>query len=944
MAEFPSGTVTFLFTDLEVSTRLWDQEPQGMRAALARHDVIVRDAIAGNGGHVVKGRGDGVHAVFATADAALCAAVEGQRAITGERWPVSEPLRVRMGLHTGVAELRDGDYFGSSVNRAARLMGVAHGGQIVVSEATADLTRDDLGDGVELVDLGEHRLRDLSRPERVFQVNAPGLESTFAPLRALDAFPGNLPLQVSSFIGRDRELVRVAKALEDARVVTLTGVGGVGKTRLAVQVAAELLPRFREGAWLVELAAVRDPDDVVGACAAVFGVTARVGQTLEQTLVEFLRTKQLLLIVDNCEHLLAAVAELVQTVERSCAGVTVLATSREGLGVEGERMLVVPSLEVAGHATDLDSIAAADAVRLFVARSTAAKADFVLTEHNAEAVVQVCRHLDGVPLAIELAAARIPAMSPRVLLSRLDQRFRVLSSGRRGAVERHQTLQAAIDWSYDLCSEPEQRMLARLTVFSGGCTLEAAEAVCAGEGIETGDVFELVAALVAQSLVVADDTDSGDVRYRLLETIRQYGEERLGELDEYDLLRGRHAEYFCEFASAVSDRLFGPDQVAAGRQFGAEHENLLAALNYGIETDNADLALRLVRDMPDPALQIGYALRLPLDRVFGLTGVSDHPLYLYALTHRAGYVESTSLRDAALAASERLDTGAQPLIEVRIGWLNATALMAVGAHREAATSLERSGRIAESAGGLGEAAYALGYAAFEYMIAGDVAAAKRVATDGLALARQIGVPGAIGTNLNGLAGALVDEDREQARALLLEGVQVRSRLGYETAVETLQTALLSARLELWTEALEFGSSAIRLYHWINDWMILGALCNLVARAIAATDAESAAVLQGVAYRFATSAARAGEAASGSVPNAEARQEATPADTVGLITQLRRTTTAMLIGTLGDDRLRELRNEGQAMDADRAIAYTLEAVSRARRRPQQTDTATLAQPT
>jgi class 3 adenylate cyclase len=322
VSELPSGTVTFLFTDIEGSTRLWEEHPDTMRDALARHDELLRDAIEAHGGYVVKTTGDGFHAAFGTADAGVVAAVAAQRALDVEAWPLLEPLRVRMGLHTGSASLRDGDYFGSSLNRAARLMGVAHGGQVLCSQATADLARDSVTDGMDLVDLGEHRLRDLSRAERVFQVCAPGLLEEFAALASVDAFPGNLPLQVSSFIGRDWEIDQAVAALSEARVVTLTGVGGVGKTRLALQVAAEALPRFRQGAWLIELAPVRDPDDVVDAVAAVFGVTARAAQSLVEALVAFLETKQLLLVVDNCEHVLDPVADLVDEIGRSCPGVS----------------------------------------------------------------------------------------------------------------------------------------------------------------------------------------------------------------------------------------------------------------------------------------------------------------------------------------------------------------------------------------------------------------------------------------------------------------------------------------------------------------------------------------------------------------------------------------------------------------------------------------------
>jgi len=432
MAELPSGTVTFVFTDVEGSTRLWEEHPIGMQDALARHDAIVREAVESHGGHVVKGAGDGGFAVFGAVGDALRTAVAVQVALAAEAWDATGPLLVRVGIHTGEAQCRDGDYFGPVLNRAARLMAVAHGGQIVCSQATADLARDVLAGDVKLIDLGEHRLRDLSRPERVFQVDAAGLEVEFAPLRSLDAFPGNLPLQVSSFIGRDRELEQSAGALDEARIVTLTGVGGVGKTRLALQVAAEVLPRFREGAWLVELAAVRDPVGVADAFAVVFGVTTRSGRTLSESLVEFLGTKQLLLVVDNCEHLLDPVAELIDEIVRACPGVHILATSREGLALDGERILAVPSLRTPADGADLETIAGSDAVQLFVDRARAADAGFGLDVNNTRSVVRLCRRLDGVPLALELAAARVNVMSLAELASALDHRFEVLAGGRRG--------------------------------------------------------------------------------------------------------------------------------------------------------------------------------------------------------------------------------------------------------------------------------------------------------------------------------------------------------------------------------------------------------------------------------------------------------------------------------------------------------------------------------
>jgi predicted ATPase len=509
-------------------------------------------------------------------------------------------------------------------------MSAGHGGQVLVSAATAALVGERLPDGVELVSLGERRLRDLGRPELLYQVVHPALAREFPALRTLDSYPGNLPLQTSSFIGREREMVRILEALDETRIVTLTGVGGVGKTRLAQQVAAAVLPRFREGAWLVELAPVRDPSGVPGALAGVFGLTARSGMTLEESLVEFLRSKQLLMVLDNCEHMLDVVAELVQSLERRCAGLVVLATSREGLALDGERVLAVPSLASPGADADIESVAGADAVRLFVERAQGAKADFGLTATNAAAIGQVCRRLDGVPLAIELAAARVSAMDPAELALRLDRRFEVLAGGRRRAVERHQTLRAAIDWSYDLLSEPERRLLARLAVFAGGCTLEAIEAVCTGEPIEAHAVLGLVARLVAQSLVVAEN--QGLVtRYRLLETIRQYGEERLNDVGETDTLRVAHAEYYCDLALTLQEEMEGPQEIEAARCLEAEHENLLAATNHAIDSDNADLALRLLRPVPPPAQQINYELLLPVGAVLSLTGADNHPLYPYAL-------------------------------------------------------------------------------------------------------------------------------------------------------------------------------------------------------------------------------------------------------------------------------------------------------------------------
>jgi predicted ATPase len=519
-----------------------------MRVAVARHDELLRAVIEEHGGEVFSTMGDGVAAAFSSAPSAIAAALDGQRLLEAEHWPTTEPICVRMGLHTGEAQRRGDDYFGTAVNRAARLTAVGHGRQVLCSGTTAGLVEAE----VPLVDLGEHRLRDLDRPMHVFQVGA----SAFAHLRSLDAFPGNPPLQVSSFFGRERELERVAGLLGECRMVTLTGVGGVGKTRLALQVAAEVLPRFREGAWVVELAPVRDEAGVVEAVAATFGVSARAGLTLEESLVGFLRTKQLLLIADNCEHLLEPVAELLDTLQRLCPGLVVLATSREGLALEGERMVAVPSLAAPRPGAGFDAISDSDAVRLFIDRARQADTDLELTQGNAGAVLEVCRRLDGVPLAIELAAARVGAMTPGELAAGLDRRFEMITGARRRAVKRRQTLRAAIDWSYELCSVAEQRLLARLAVFAGGATRAAVEAVCRTEPLGRAQVFELLVRLVAKSLVVAAG-DAPETRYRLLETIREYGDERLAEHAETEALRSAHAEYYCTLLQVLHSEMEG---------------------------------------------------------------------------------------------------------------------------------------------------------------------------------------------------------------------------------------------------------------------------------------------------------------------------------------------------------------------------------------------------
>jgi predicted ATPase len=936
--------VTFLFTDIEGSTRLWQADEMAMRAALLRHDELVRMAVAESDGVVFSSMGDGIAAAFSSASSAVLAALSCQRVLEEESWPTAWPIRVRMGIHTGEVEARDGDYFGTAVNRAARLMNIAHGGQVLCSSATAEV----LGGTTLLVDLGEHRLRDLDRPMRVFQVG----EGVFPALRSLDSFRGNLPLQVSSFVGRERELVLGEEALRSSRVVTLTGVGGVGKTRLALHLAADVVTLFADGAWLVELAAVRDSGRVADAVASVFGVRERAGQSIDDALVDFLRTKRLLMIIDNCEHLLEPVAELVDLLQHSCATVTFLATSREGLFVEGERVVPVPSLRSPPSGSDFESVARSDSVRLFVERARAADPEFALSDTNAAAVAQVCRRLDGVPLAIELAAARINTMTPVELARALDHRFETLAGGRRLAVQRHQTLRAAIDWSYELLSESERRLLARLSVFAGGGTRQAVESVCSGGPIDAREVFGCLTSLVAKSLVVAD-RDDPRTRYRLLETIREYGEERLAEVGETELLRAAHGEFFAEFARSMVAELEGPLQIEAEKQLVAEAENFTATMNNAIDTGNVDIAMRLMGGMHWAGLQLGAVPWLPVEEAVSLAGADSHPLYAFALATAASqaaasgdYSASQRWSAEALHAAEKCNPEDSMRVQAYVEAARAADAMGRGANEVAARRLERAAATLEAAGHPGTQAYTLASVANLWTLAGEPDSARRAATEGLALARRVGVPSAVVFSLGSLAFALAQEDRGRAKALLQESIALRASLGYQNIFQLTQAVLTAASLEDWPLALDLGYEAVPQLHWVVNRPTLSGVMRVVARALAPNTPETSAIVQGAARHIATAgsrghadlqsspkrshpptgAATTTDPAKADPPNNEA---VGASGQTGFLAALLRQTTTILIETLGADRFHELRAQGEAMDEDRGVAFALDAIARAR---------------
>jgi predicted ATPase/class 3 adenylate cyclase/Tfp pilus assembly protein PilF len=594
VASPPTGTVTFLFTDIEGSTRLWENDPEAMQAALARHDEILVGTIDDNEGYVFKTVGDAFCAAFPTATDALEAALRAQhRFLSFEREGIG-PLRVRMALHTGAAEERDRDYFGPPVNRVARLLSTAHGGQVLLSLSTQELVRDRLPAGTSLRDLGEHRLKDLFRPERVFQLLAPNLPSEFPLLRTLEARPNNLPLQSTPLVGREREAREVAERLrsEEVRLLTLTGPGGTGKTRLALQASADLLEEFEDGVFFVALATITDPELVPSTIAEPLGVMESAGQSLVESLERYLQQKHLLLVLDNLEQVLDGVPVAGELVA-ACPNLKVLATSRIPLRLYAEQEYPVPPLSLPdpGVLPRLEVITQYEAVRLFVERARAIKADFEVTNENAPAVAEICARLDGLPLAIELAAARVRLLSPHDMLTRLGNRLKLLKGGPRDLPTRQQTLRGTIDWSHELLEEEEKTLFGRLSVFSGGRTLGAIEEICDPEG--DLDALEGVESLLEKSLLRREEGAGEESRFVMLETVHEYAREKLRESAEAEKIQSLHAEYFLALAEEAYPELRGPDQLEWLERLETEHDNMRAALTWALERQQAELALRL---------------------------------------------------------------------------------------------------------------------------------------------------------------------------------------------------------------------------------------------------------------------------------------------------------------------------------------------------------------
>lgn len=596
-----SMVLAFLFTDLEGSTRLWQQYPEAMKTVLARHDELVRTAVEASNGEVVKTTGDGFHVAFSSAQDGLNACIRAQRSLLEERWEKTGPLQVRMGLHIGEAQQRGGDYYGTVVNRAARLMSAANGGQVLLSEAVARLLAGDLPDSVSLKDLGEHRLKDLQRREHIFQLVHPGLPADFPAIVSLNRLPNNLPSQPTVFVGRQAELSEIngLLAADTVRLLTLIGPGGTGKTRLALQSGAELIDRFDDGAYFIDLAPIHDPDSVLAAIARTIGLNESSNGSMLDDLKSQLRDKGMLLLLDNFEQVTAAavwVAELIQY----CPRLKLLATSREALHVRGEHLYPIPPLglpAVGGGRLNPDELAQYEAVQLFVERAQAVRPSFELTDKNAEAVLELCLRLDGLPLAIELAAARIRLFSPQALQQRLGSRLKLLRGGARDLPERQQTLRSTIDWSYELLEPAEKMLFAVVSVFSG-CTFEAVEEVAGSiERLdETGiEVVEGLVSLTDKSLMRLSEADAGEPRLRMLETIREYAADRLKTDRELNAATCRaHAGYFADFAQRQWRRMASYAREEAMDEMAAEVDNLKIAWDYWVQDGELEQLHKMV--------------------------------------------------------------------------------------------------------------------------------------------------------------------------------------------------------------------------------------------------------------------------------------------------------------------------------------------------------------
>ena len=813
VSSLPSGTVTFLFTDIEGSTGLVQALGDDYAALLAEHCRIMRDAIAGGAGLEVGTEGDSFFAVFPTAAGAIEATVAAQRELAAHAWPAGASVRVRMGLHTGEGKLGGDSYIGIDVHRASRIAAAGHGGQVLMSNATRSLVEPSLAKGLALRDLGGHRLKDLASPEHLYQLDIQGLAQAFPAVRSLDARPNNLPGQLTSFVGRDEEVVAVGTLLDVSRLVTLTGPGGTGKTRLALEVAAERLGRHSDGVFFVELAPITDPRLVAPAIGGVIGVREVPGRQMDDVIGEGLRDREVLLVLDNFEQVTDA-APLVTELLAAAPRLTVLVTSRSVLHIRGEREHPVPPLAIpdVAHLPTLEALSQYEGVALFVARGREARSDFRITPSSAPAIAEIVARLDGLPLAIELAAAKLRLLDPEAILGRLGSRLAFLGGGPRDLPARQRTLRDTIEWSHSLLPGPERALLRRLGVFMGGWTAEAVEAVARPAEIGL-DTYAGLEALLDQSLIRRDEGSHGSGRFVMLETIREYALSQLADAGEDGELRGRHAAYFANLAEEIEPQLQSSPEAIA--RLSADHDNCRAALSWVIERQDAELGWRL-----------GYALW----RFWQQRGhlAEGHDWFARLLALPSGAV--------APAIRARGLTGAAGVAYWRNDYPAAKAW-----YSEAEAIIRE----------LGDEAWltdAIFNSASVAMLQGDVPSAVAQLAEGTEIARRLGDEGIIGRFLQADGYlAFMTDDLARARGLLEESLAMAERRGEPVPVAVSHhTVAQVARLEgRHGDAADHYAAALRIGHQFGDEAALTEpLQGLAAVAVATGDAAAGVRLLG----------------------------------------------------------------------------------------------------
>ena len=914
MSDIPSGTVTFLFTDIEGSTRLLQQLGEKYMILLSDHERLLREACESNQGTVVDIHGDSFFVAFPRAGDGVSAAVQAQHTLAAHAWPDGVRLRVRMGLHTGEPQISDLGYTGIDVHRAARIGAAAHGEQVLLSQTTVDLVGDELPDGVSLLDLGEHRLKDLRQPKHLYQLVIPGLPSDFPPLKSLNVSLNNLPIQLTSFIGREKEITEVRQAMNEYRLVTLTGPGGSGKTRLALQVASEITKDFRDGVCFVALAPIIDQGLVASTIAQTLGVTESGGRPIVDSLKDHLQNKSLLLLLDNFEQVIAA-APLVAELLVACSALKILVTSREGLRVSGECEYPVPPLPLPNlkQLPSLESISQYAAVGLFIQRARLVKPDFHITADTAPAVAEICHRLDGLPLAIELAAARIKLLPPRAMLARLEHRLEFLTGGRRDLPARQQTLRNAIAWSYDLLDEAEQKLFRQMSVFVGGATADAVEVVSADLSVRAPFLDQL-ASLLDKSLLREVEGANDEPRFVMLELLREFGLEQLKASGEEETIRYRHAKYFLELAEQAEARLESAEQVQWMNRIEQEHDNLRAALEWSRTAKEAgEICLRLATTLGYFWEVRGYFTegRERLSAALLTEAAQGRMVARAKLLARAAelayrqsdYAATVELAEESLSICREVgDQQGIASVLIKLG----NAATEAGDYETASTFMEEALAIwkeLDDKHGTARALISLGWAALR---PGDYPLAKARLEEALVLSRELGDTRSIGFELSGLGEvALRLGDYGQATRLLEESLELRRQLGNKWGVGVSLGTLgwVAMRQGDWDRAIARLGESLEVRREIGDqggsaWC----LERLAEVALAQGKPEKAVRL--------LSTAAALRISLGSVID--------PVDQAEY--QDRRTA---LRTELGEERFASAWNEGRALTLEQAIAYALE---------------------